>query len=283
MMAALFRGDMDLKIEDDVLLRMYLEEIKSVQQISKETGVYTEWVSKRLKKLGVTVRNGNDSAYYGSRSKEKKPCCVCGKNPTIEYKKSGEYYCSRHVSQLDLYGKILDRTKFDKNEIHFVEDYVVIDLYDIHNNKNGECKLDLADLELVIGHKWVKDKQGYVITAIKDQDGKKHRTTMHRLLLCPKDEQLVDHVNQDKSDNRRFNIRTCTKSQNEINKPKRSNNTSGVKGVGRKGGKTGWYAELVLNGKKVVREYCDTFEEAVAIRKEAEIKYFGEFRYTGDD
>lgn len=55
---------------------------------------------------------------------------------------------------------------------------------------------------------------------------------MHRLVLNAPFDLLVDHINGNKLDNRRENIRVCTKAQNEVNKPKRKGNyKSQYKGV----------------------------------------------------
>jgi hypothetical protein len=43
--------------------------------------------------------------------------------------------------------------------------------------------------------------------------------------------EMLDHINQDKTDNRLVNLRQCTSSTNNMNKGLRSDNTSGSRGV----------------------------------------------------
>jgi hypothetical protein len=269
------------KISDNELIDFYINKNYSILKISKITKIYTEWISKRLKILDIKIRNGNDTSYYENRKKIFYPCVICGNPKTIEYHKSGNFYCSRHISQLDEYGKILPRTKFDKNEIHILGKYVSMDLYNSKNNKVGESLFDLEDLEVLIKYKWQKDKQGYVVTLIKDDEtGDKHRLTMHRFLLNPQKYEIIDHINCDKSDNRKENLRIVDKSKNEMNKPLRNDNSCGYRGVYWNKNKNLWIAEMNLNGKKILNKGFKNKEDAILCREESEVKYFGEYRYN---
>lgn len=90
----------------------------------------------------------------------------------------------------------------------------------------------------------------------------------HRLiwkLLYGEDPIEIDHINGDSLDNRITNLRSVTNDDNRRNMTRDKRNTSGVTGVSRQKGK--WRAQLS-------REFLglfDTFEKAVAARKEAEL------------
>lgn len=90
---------------------------------------------------------------------------------------------------------------------------------------------------------------------------------------------LVDHVNGDKLDNRRTNLRLATKSQNEQNKRKRrSNTTSRYKGVVKMTNrKKCWRATLTMEGYNLHLGTFYTEEEAAIAYNEAAYKHFGEF------
>lgn len=79
--------------------------------------------------------------------------------------------------------------------------------------KNGTFIIDTEDYELVSQYHWTIDKShGYVVTTI---DGKK--TYLHRLLVKPHKSMLCDHINRNKLDNRRINLREVGFTENNIN------------------------------------------------------------------
>ena len=63
------------------------------------------------------------------------------------------------------------------------------------------------------------------------QRGKRQLPAMHRLVMGNPEGMCVDHINGDTLDNRKENLRICTKSQNSMNKRLRSDSQSGYKGV----------------------------------------------------
>lgn len=80
----------------------------------------------------------------------------------------------------------------------------------------GEAQIDEADLELVSQYKWHKNDNGYAVwRGIKD--GKKQTIRMHRLIMQPPNDMVVDHINHDPLDNRRENLRIVTQSVNMRN------------------------------------------------------------------
>lgn len=89
--------------------------------------------------------------------------------------------------------------------------------------------------------------------------------TMQRFLLgnAPVG-QTIDHINGDKLDNRRSNLRICTKGQNNCNTFLRKDNKSGYKGVSQIKLKhsTKWLASIRDNGKKCYLGYFSTPSEA---------------------
>lgn len=97
----------------------------------------------------------------------------------------------------------------------------------------------------------------------------------------PKNKPYVDHINNNKEDNRVENLRWVTNSENQMNmiNPRKSN-TSGCIGIhSRKynGKHVSWRVRLGLNNKRInIGDFKD-YEDAVKARHEAEKKYFGEF------
>jgi len=84
-------------------------------------------------------------------------------------------------------------------------------------------------------------------------------------------ENLIDHIDRDKSNDRIINLREASPSCNVRNCPVPSTNTSGIKGVCWSENK--WKASIRVNGKiKTLGRFLDKLT-AAKIRYEAEIKY----------
>ncbi|HIS92760.1 MAG TPA: HNH endonuclease, partial [Candidatus Alectryocaccomicrobium excrementavium] len=98
---------------------------------------------------------------------------------------------------------------------------------------------------------------------------------MHRMLTqCPATK-VVDHVNGDRLDNRRRNLRICSPKENSRNKGMGRNNQSGFPGVSKtSNGK--WRVRIMVNRKEIALGRYAAMEEAIQVRREAEEKYFGD-------
>lgn len=100
---------------------------------------------------------------------------------------------------------------------------------------------------------------------------------LHRYLLDIKDGMYVDHINRDRNDYRRDNLRVATPQQNNFNKGISKYNTSGVTGVRLPKGRNRWEARIKKGRHITVLGFFDTKEEATKCRLQAEKDMFGEF------
>ena len=89
----------------------------------------------------------------------------------------------------------------------------------------------------------------------------------------------IDHINLDKLDNRIVNLREATAAQNFANREAYTNNTSGFKGVRKKGRK--WEARIGFNGKVLTIGSSDSPEQAHAAYVAKAKELFGEFHNPG--
>ena len=141
-----------------------------------------------------------------------------------------------------------------------------------YTSKGEEFYFDLEDYDKVKDYCWNKHKE-YIAT--RNVSG---YILFHRLVMGISDENIaVDHINHNKSDNRKNNLRFVTDSQNSMNRCISSHNTSGITGVNKCNGK--WTARIGVNTKRIFLGNYDNFFEAVKARKEAEEKYYKEYSY----
>ena len=111
---------------------------------------------------------------------------------------------------------------------------------------------------------WLKG--GYVQITHEKRDQSLHRVLLNVPVHSP---QTVDHINRNKLDNRRGNLRIATRQQQAINKVKKGWSLSKRYGT--------YQARLRINGKLIHIGSFKTPEEANEAYKKAHVKYFGEY------
>lgn len=138
--------------------------------------------------------------------------------------------------------------------------------------------VDDADFRKIACYSW-SATSGTVIYAQR-KNGRKN-VLLHREIMAAPDNLQVDHINGNGLDNRRANLRVCTRSQNLWNQRRRAKNTSGFKGVNKNGDT--WRARIKVNNKEIALGcYKDAIQAAKAYDYAAK-KYFGEFAKTNFD
>ena len=110
--------------------------------------------------------------------------------------------------------------------------------------------------------------------------GKFYEIRMHREILERQGIKLegleVDHINRNGLDNRRENLRACTRSQNQQNSIKKISNKSGYKGVVLHANKK-WRAQINIKGRTTrIGDFKDKVQAAIAYNEVAKHQY-GEF------
>jgi hypothetical protein len=155
--------------------------------------------------------------------------------------------------------------------------------------------VDDEDYDRLNEHKWYakrehksrssKDKFYVRRNSPTDSNGKRKPILMHREITNAPKGMSVDHINGNPLDNRKDNLRVCTYSQNQMNRGKIKNNTSGYKGVFyMKRTKDminehlkPWKAQIRFNGKVIYLGIYKTKEPAARIYDKKALELFGEF------
>ncbi len=114
----------------------------------------------------------------------------------------------------------------------------------------------------------------YKVYAARSKSKSHSAILMHRLILPGK---MIDHKNGNELDNRKCNLRECTRAENSYNQKGQKNSTSKYKGVHWIKKRGIWHA-CIINGLSTT--FLGSFrneEDAAKAYNEAAIKYFGEF------
>lgn len=142
--------------------------------------------------------------------------------------------------------------------------------------------IDDEDFEMVSAHKWRASwhpdtKSFYARTTLIKPDGKRTTLQMHRLIMSAQPGEEVDHIHHLTLDNRKSELRLCTKNQNQHNSRKRENNTSGFKGVSWFERDQKWRAKITINCKQKHLGYFTTPEDAYSAYCQAAAELHGSF------
>lgn len=117
---------------------------------------------------------------------------------------------------------------------------------------------------------------GYAVRRIRDGKSKK-TIIMHRLILNAPGDFQVDHINGNKLDNRKENLRVCSASQNKSNVDAPSTNTSGYKGVSFHKIAGRWRATIKINQKSKHLGHFNDPKDAARAYDLAAIALFGDY------
>lgn len=135
--------------------------------------------------------------------------------------------------------------------------------------------INTQDYENVKKYTWRESSQGYIETSIKSK-----RYFLHRVLLfglkrnADLKNNVVDHINMDKRDNRRENLRIVTNSINQYNRKPRKDNTSGVTGISYLKRDNLYRAQFK---SKRINDF-KTLDEAIKARKKAEEEFYNDLQ-----
>jgi hypothetical protein len=137
--------------------------------------------------------------------------------------------------------------------------------------------VDIDDYEKVKNMKWYvccSKGYNYAQTSYKSK-----KIWLSHLIMNPSKNLFVDHINHDTLDNRHFNLRICTKKENNRNYHLPVNNTSGYKGVCLRKLTGKWLAYIKYNGVRLNLGYFKDKIEAAKVYDKKAIELFGKFAY----
>ena len=131
-----------------------------------------------------------------------------------------------------------------------------------------EVLVDAEDFERVSQHKWQIHPKGYA---------KGRLQYMHRFIMNAPKNMQIDHINDNKLDNRKSNLRLCTNAQNQMSKGLQSNNTSGYRGVYWDKKHNRWGSIIKFNQKQIRLGFYDDVKEAARVYDSKAKELFKDF------
>jgi len=128
----------------------------------------------------------------------------------------------------------------------------------------GPCfYVDPEDLALAEAHDWRVRSDGYVVSYANGRT-----LYLHREVMRPPAGMQVDHVNGDRTDNRRSSLRVATRAENQANRTRlNANNSSGYRGVYWSRKDRRWVAQGAKGGRRFRLGGFATAEEAARVAR----------------
>jgi len=137
------------------------------------------------------------------------------------------------------------------------------------------ARVDDADFPALTKHRWMYSTKGYAIRAYKNDQDRWRFIHMHRVIMDAQPGQLVDHIDGDRLNNSRANLRFVTPSQNAWNAKKRCDNSTGFKGVSEH--PNGYLARIRYLRQRIHLGYFDNPRDAALMYDAAAATLFGEY------
>lgn len=177
---------------------------------------------------------------------------------------------ARIEAEVRLFGSI-----FDRREIEVCANGARVPLHGRSGVFYGWAIIDLRDIGRVKDIAWTIDPRGYVAGRPSKS---KSSVTLHRWILIDGDSEVstIDHVDGNKLNNKRCNLRQCSQAENSRNTKLAKNNSSGFKGVSlNASGK--WRARIWKDWKEIHLGTFSTIEDAVSAYDKAALELHREF------
>lgn len=210
-------------------------------------------------------------------------CSVNGCENKAKHRYGGDdkYYCAKHLHHMYRHGKIIKNHRRMANEFLFdiINNRCFIVIYDNGGEFKDSVIIDIDDFENVSKYKWNINSNGYCRCSDLKID-------LHRFILNLKSfekNEYVDHINGDRLDNRKSNLRIVTNQQNQFNSHNDGYGNNVRKGVSFRKDRNKWRAYITINGKQITLGLYKTEQEAIDARIKAEEKYFKEYRRLEDE
>lgn len=272
----------NIKINENVLKAAYEKEEHAAHQYNLWCIEYNLTTAKlnilsdesivNFEPYVLLVKNGNNLPKGITKKSENRYRLMIYRNATKEhigYFQTVEEANKIRLEKLKEYEEIDLINHYEKPIKRNKDNQCIIELFDKNKNKTGETIIDKDIYYELTKYTWRLSNFGYVV-------GNVHGN-LHRHILNYSGEDVVDHINNDKLDNRKCNLRIVTQQQNNMNKSAQKNGSSKYIGVRFHKKSNKWEANIYVNNKHTYLGIFETEIEAAKARDIATKEYFREY------
>ena len=146
--------------------------------------------------------------------------------------------------------------------------------------QNKFALLDEEDYFLASKYKWCAVKRGQTFYARRNlprNGGEAKKEYLHRFIMKPPQQKEVDHINGNGLDNRKVNLRICTREQNSRNKKQINKSNTGIKGISWCENRKRFFFSIGYKGKTIALGRYISIEEATKVIESERKKLHKEF------
>lgn len=147
---------------------------------------------------------------------------------------------------------------------------------EVYLSSGNMALIDDEDLSKVVDHHWY-EANGYAMRMATKADGKRKSIPMHRIILPCATGMVIDHINRNRLDNRKCNLRVTSRKNNSINRKRIEGASSPYRGVIWRPHAKKWKSYIKTDKKQHHLGYFESPEEAAMAYNIAAHDLFGEF------
>lgn len=237
----------------------------------KRTAYYIDLTGKTFGKWMVIKRNGKSE-------KGGEPLwlckCSCEKGTIKNVRGSGLREGTSLNCGCERILKLIETTKTLK-KFNRYEEYDSETMIGYSRSPSNDIfYFDKSDYEKIKNNCWKTNNYGYITTSVK----RKTYTIQALFFNFPKE--IIDHIDRNKMNNKRNNLRLVSRKENSHNRSIDSDNNSGFMGVSKTSkpikGKIWWRARITINDNgKVISKSFPKKKDAIIQRLSWELQYYG--------
>lgn len=142
------------------------------------------------------------------------------------------------------------------------------------SNTGSKFYFDMDDYDKIKSYTWNEHILTNGYHALEAWDKNTNSVIRMHYLIVGK---YYDHEDRNPLNNRKYNLRKASTTENARNRTKQKSNTSDVVGVGWSKKNHKWYADITVDKNRIWLGYFVEKNDAIKARLKAEEKYFGDF------